>query len=148
MTCKFFAHVRVRVLRNGRADIGCFNTAGGPGGLHGADANTCSAEMVACGSRSWSALGGRLWISGAVADGPERHGCTGEVLKQPWDDTSARAGSFAVPVARCGSRGGAGFISPNPVPFSGQAITDVASCRDRPNTWFYDQILKETGESR
>lgn len=36
-------------------------------------------------------------------------------------------------------------ISPNPVPFSGQAITDIASCRDRPNTWFYDQVLKESG---
>ena len=36
-------------------------------------------------------------------------------------------------------------VSPNPVPFSGQPITDVASCRDRPNTWFYDQVLRETG---
>jgi hypothetical protein len=36
-------------------------------------------------------------------------------------------------------------INPSPVPFSGQAITDVASCRDRPNTWFYDQVLRETG---
>jgi hypothetical protein len=36
-------------------------------------------------------------------------------------------------------------ISPSPVPFSGQAITDIASCRDRPNTWFYDQVLKEVG---
>jgi hypothetical protein len=36
-------------------------------------------------------------------------------------------------------------INPNPVPFSGQAITDVASCANRPNTWFYDQVLRETG---
>ena len=36
-------------------------------------------------------------------------------------------------------------VSPNPVPFSGQAITDIASCADRPNTWFYDQVLRETG---
>jgi len=36
-------------------------------------------------------------------------------------------------------------INPNPVPFSGQPITDIASCRDRPNTWFYDQVLRETG---
>jgi len=35
--------------------------------------------------------------------------------------------------------------SPNPVPFSGQAITDIASCANRPNTWFYDQVLRETG---
>src|SRR5262245_33386313 len=34
-------------------------------------------------------------------------------------------------------------INPNPVPFSGQAITDVASCSTRPNTWFYDQVLRE-----
>jgi len=36
-------------------------------------------------------------------------------------------------------------IAPNPVPFSGQPITDLASCANRPNTWFYDQTLKETG---
>jgi hypothetical protein len=36
-------------------------------------------------------------------------------------------------------------VTPNPVPFSGQPITDVASCRDRTNTWFYDQVLKEVG---
>jgi hypothetical protein len=36
-------------------------------------------------------------------------------------------------------------ITPNPVPFSGQPITDITSCRDRPNTWFYDQVLREVG---
>ena len=36
-------------------------------------------------------------------------------------------------------------VSPNPVPFSGQAITDIASCATRSNTWFYDQVLRETG---
>ena len=36
-------------------------------------------------------------------------------------------------------------ISPNPVPFSGQAITDIPSCATRPNTWFYDQVLRESG---
>ena len=36
-------------------------------------------------------------------------------------------------------------VTPNPVPFSGQAITDIASCANRPNTWFYDQVLRETG---
>ena len=36
-------------------------------------------------------------------------------------------------------------ITPNPVPFSGQPITDIASCATRPNTWFYDQVLRETG---
>ena len=36
-------------------------------------------------------------------------------------------------------------VSPNPAPFSGQPITDIATCATRPNTWFYDQVLKETG---
>jgi hypothetical protein len=36
-------------------------------------------------------------------------------------------------------------IQPNPVPFSGQPITDSAGCAGSKNTWFYDQILKETG---
>jgi hypothetical protein len=36
-------------------------------------------------------------------------------------------------------------ITPNPVPFSGQPITDLPSCATRPNTWFYDQVLKEVG---
>jgi hypothetical protein len=36
-------------------------------------------------------------------------------------------------------------INPNPVPFSGQPIPDVASCRDRVNTWFYEQVLREVG---
>jgi len=36
-------------------------------------------------------------------------------------------------------------INPSPVPFSGQAITDIATCQTRPNTWFYDQVLREVG---
>ena len=36
-------------------------------------------------------------------------------------------------------------VSPNPVPFSGQPFTDIASCATRPNTWAYDQVLRETG---
>jgi hypothetical protein len=36
-------------------------------------------------------------------------------------------------------------INPNPVPFSGQPITDISSCSTRPNTWFYDQVLREVG---
>ena len=30
-------------------------------------------------------------------------------------------------------------VSPNPVPFSGQPITDIATCATRPNTWFYNR---------
>jgi hypothetical protein len=36
-------------------------------------------------------------------------------------------------------------ITPNPVPFSGQPITDAASCAKSPNTWFYQQNFKESG---
>jgi hypothetical protein len=38
-------------------------------------------------------------------------------------------------------------IKPSPVPFSGQPITDVASCAGSANTWFYDQVFTETGGS-
>jgi hypothetical protein len=38
-------------------------------------------------------------------------------------------------------------IQPNPVPFSGRPITDAASCAGSKNTWFYEQILRETGGS-
>jgi hypothetical protein len=36
-------------------------------------------------------------------------------------------------------------VNPSPVPFSGQPISDISSCQSRPNTWFYDQVLRETG---
>jgi hypothetical protein len=36
-------------------------------------------------------------------------------------------------------------INPNPVPFSGQPITDSPGCAGLKNTWFYDQIFHETG---
>jgi hypothetical protein len=35
-------------------------------------------------------------------------------------------------------------INPNPVPFSGQPITDAPSCASSKNTWFYDQVIRET----
>ena len=36
-------------------------------------------------------------------------------------------------------------VNPNPVPFSGKPITDLASCRNRNNTWYYEVKLEETG---
>jgi len=51
----------------------------------------------------------------------------------------------APPAAGTGTGAVQVTVSPNPVPFSGQAITDLASCATRPNTWFYDQVLRETG---
>lgn len=35
-------------------------------------------------------------------------------------------------------------VEPSPVPYSGQPINDVASCRDLKHTWFYEQVLYAT----
>ena len=34
-------------------------------------------------------------------------------------------------------------INPNPVPFSGVAVTDTPGCATLPNTWYYDQVFTE-----
>jgi hypothetical protein len=36
-------------------------------------------------------------------------------------------------------------VNPSTVPFSGTPIPDLASCKDRNNTWFYELKLEETG---
>lgn len=36
-------------------------------------------------------------------------------------------------------------VEPNPVPYSGKPITDLAACNNKNNTWYYDQLLKEVG---
>jgi len=36
-------------------------------------------------------------------------------------------------------------VNPNPVPFSGKPITDVAGCANRNNTWYYELTLTESG---
>ena len=41
----------------------------------------------------------------------------------------------------------AASVVPNPVPYSGDRISDVPACVSSQNTWFYDQILTETGGS-
>jgi hypothetical protein len=38
-------------------------------------------------------------------------------------------------------------VNPNPVPFSGKPITDVAGCNNRNNTWYYEQVLTESNGS-
>jgi len=39
-------------------------------------------------------------------------------------------------------------INPNPVPFSGQPVTDAGpGCQNVKNTWFYDQVFTESGGS-
>lgn len=36
-------------------------------------------------------------------------------------------------------------VNPNPVPFDGKPITDVAGCARRNNTWYYELTLTESG---
>lgn len=36
-------------------------------------------------------------------------------------------------------------INPNPVPFNGKPITDIAGCARRNNTWYYELTLRESG---
>jgi len=39
-------------------------------------------------------------------------------------------------------------VEPNPVPFSGQPVTDAGKgCEGVKNTWYYDQVLTESGGS-
>lgn len=38
-------------------------------------------------------------------------------------------------------------VNPNPVPHSGARIPDAPACANVPYTWFYDQIIRETGGS-
>ena len=38
-------------------------------------------------------------------------------------------------------------VNPNPVAHSGVPITDAAGCRNVQFTWYYDQVLRETGGS-
>lgn len=51
----------------------------------------------------------------------------------PPPSTAGRTGSVTV------------TANPNPVPFSGKPITDIASCAKRNNTWYYENVLQETG---
>jgi hypothetical protein len=36
-------------------------------------------------------------------------------------------------------------VRPNPVPFSGDPIRDAPACAGFENTWFYEQVLRNTG---
>jgi hypothetical protein len=51
----------------------------------------------------------------------------------PPSSTAGRTGSVSI------------TVNPNPVPFDGKPITDVAGCARRNNTWYYEVIFKETG---
>jgi hypothetical protein len=39
-------------------------------------------------------------------------------------------------------------VNPNPSPHNGTPITDAAGCRNVPYTWYYDQVIRETGGSQ
>lgn len=77
--------------------------------------------------------------SAQVPEGTDR-GATPEPTPPPENPTPAPAPAPAPATGRVEVT-----INPNPVPFSGQPITDIASCRDRANTWFYEQVLREVG---
>ncbi len=51
----------------------------------------------------------------------------------------------AAPVPVAGTASVQVTITPNPVEFSGQPITDAAGCAGSKNTWFYEQALRESG---
>ena len=51
------------------------------------------------------------------------------------------------PTTNTGGRTGSvtATVNPNPVPFDGKPISDIAGCARRNNTWYYELTLKETG---
>ena len=51
----------------------------------------------------------------------------------PANPTAGRTGTVSV------------TVNPNPVPFDGKPISDIAGCARRNNTWYYELTLKETG---
>jgi len=59
--------------------------------------------------------------------------CSSSNPAGPSGNSSASAGNISV------------FVNPTPVPFDGKPITDVAGCAQRPNTWYYELTLRETG---
>jgi hypothetical protein len=58
---------------------------------------------------------------------------TGSTNNTPPSSATGRTGSISV------------TVNPNPVPFDGKPITDVAGCARRNNTWYYELTLKESG---
>jgi hypothetical protein len=57
----------------------------------------------------------------------------GNSTAPPPNATAGRTGSISV------------TVNPNPVPFDGKPITDVAGCARRNNTWYYELTLRESG---
>src|SRR5687767_8585692 len=65
----------------------------------------------------------------------------------PSGDTGAPSGNNTPPSGSFTGRSGSitVTVNPNPVPFDGKPITDVAGCARRNNTWYYELTLKESG---
>ena len=61
-------------------------------------------------------------------------------------DTGSNNNNTPPPSSSVGKTGSISVtVNPNPVPFSGKPITDVAGCSKRNNTWYYELTLKEAG---
>src|SRR5687767_6213529 len=88
--------------------------------------------------RSWTLVCASLALVATVS-------CTTDKTPTGPDDTPAPQQNPAPPAPNTNATASVKIeIRPNPVPFSGAPITDVASCAGSPNTWFYDQTFTES----
>jgi hypothetical protein len=87
--------------------------------------------------RSWSLVFASLALVATVS-------CTTDKTPNAPDDTPQQTPAPNPPPNTNTTANVNVDIRPNPVPFSGAPITDVASCAGSQNTWFYDQVFTET----
>ena len=77
--------------------------------------------------------------------------CSDETPTSPDTNTPPTAGGPPPPSNNPPTTSPAGAISiqinPNPVPHSGARIADAPGCANVQFTWFYDQVIRETGGS-
>jgi len=89
-------------------------------------------------ARSWMLVFASLTLVAAAS-------CTNDSTPNAPSDPPAQQTPAPTPPPNTNATGNVNVeIRPNPVPFSGTPITDVASCASSPNTWFYEQIFTET----
>lgn len=77
-------------------------------------------------------LAGFLTASGCSSSSNPA-GPTDTSSNAPANSSVGRTGSISV------------TVNPNPVPFDGRPITDVAGCARRNNTWYYELTFTESG---
>src|SRR5262245_17771837 len=88
-------------------------------------------------ARSWMLVFASLTLVAAVS-------CTNDTPNGPSDTPAQQPPGGPTPPDTNATGNVNMEIRPNPVPFSGTPITDVASCASSPNTWFYEQVFTET----